>query len=111
MLFTPMTAVEKVKISGEPKKSCGILPSMKSALGFHNDFLKKALTVSPLIWIMKYLLILLLALPVLSQAQDSCKLKKLTDPYTKQSKISTGFVPFVTDGGTVNVSIDATATD
>lgn len=60
---------------------------------------------------MKYFFVLLLAAPFFSKAQDSCKLKKLADPYTKQTKISTGFVSFVSDGNQVNVSIDANATE
>lgn len=57
---------------------------------------------------MKKLLLLLLALPTFSFAQDSCQLKKETDPFTHEAKISTGFVSFVSGGVKFNVSIDAT---
>jgi hypothetical protein len=61
---------------------------------------------------MKYLLVLTLAaVPFLTRAQDSCKLKKQTDAFTKQTKITTGFVSFTVDGSQLNVSIDATSTE
>ena len=60
---------------------------------------------------MKYLILLVLGAPFLSNAQDTCKLKKQTDAFTKQTKIGTGFVTFTTDGGQLNVSVDATATE
>ena len=60
---------------------------------------------------MKYILTILLALPFISQAQDSCKLKKQTDAFTKQTKITTGFVSFPTEEGTLNISVDATASE
>jgi hypothetical protein len=60
---------------------------------------------------MKKLFVLLFSLPLFSLAQDSCKLKRETDPFTHQVKISTGFVPFNANGGSFNLSIDATASD
>jgi hypothetical protein len=60
---------------------------------------------------MKYLLFGLFLLPFVSTAQDTCKLKKQTDPFTKQTKITTGFVPFLAKGMQLNVSLDATATE
>jgi hypothetical protein len=60
---------------------------------------------------MKNFLTLIFLIPLLGAAQDSCKLKKSTDPFTHQTKISTGFVNFVTPGAQVNISIDATSTD
>lgn len=53
---------------------------------------------------MKSFLYFLLLLPVISVAQD-CKVTRETDPFTKETKISTGF--FAMDGG--SVTIDATS--
>jgi hypothetical protein len=61
---------------------------------------------------MKNLLAILFLLPLAALAQtDSCGLKKETDPFTHQKKISTGFVPFNVGGMKLNISIDATPTD
>ncbi|MFL5740955.1 MAG: hypothetical protein ACJ75B_12105 [Flavisolibacter sp.] len=60
---------------------------------------------------MKNILTLLILLPLFSAAQDTCHLRKETDPFTHQVRISTGFVPFVSDGLKVSISVDATATD
>jgi len=60
---------------------------------------------------MKLSFLLLFALPVFVQAQDStklnCKLTTEVDPFTKEKKISTGFIRL--DGA--DVTIDATKTD
>lgn len=48
--------------------------------------------------------------PFLGLAQDTCKLTKSTDPFTHQTKISTGFVPFAS-GSQLSISVDATPTD
>jgi hypothetical protein len=56
---------------------------------------------------MKYLVAALLFFPIATFAQDSCKLKKTQDPYTKQIKLSTGFI----DIGTAKVSIEASKTE
>jgi len=53
---------------------------------------------------MRYFIAALLLFPLTSFAQDSCKLKKTQDPYTKQLKLATGFVEI----GTARVSIQAT---
>lgn len=57
---------------------------------------------------MKYILVLVLFFPLFLAAQDpiaiGCKLNRETDPFTKEIKISTGFIPM--DGG--SVTIDAT---
>jgi hypothetical protein len=53
--------------------------------------------------IMKTIFSLLLLLPAFSFAQDSCKLKKDRDPYTKEVRISTGFITL----GDHKVTIDA----
>lgn len=57
---------------------------------------------------MRYILITCLLLPFFSMAQDpiaiGCKLNSEKDPFTKEIKISTGFIPM--DGGLV--TIDAT---
>jgi hypothetical protein len=55
---------------------------------------------------MKYILLILLSFPVILSAQD-CKLNSEKDPFTKEIKISTGFIPL--DGG--SVTIDATKTE
>jgi hypothetical protein len=61
---------------------------------------------------MKNILIaILFVLPVFASAQDSCQLKKETDPFTHQTKISTGFVPFTLSGIPVSISVDATGTE
>jgi hypothetical protein len=60
---------------------------------------------------MKYILVLVLFCPLFLAAQDTtatgCKLNRETDPFTKEIKISTGFIPL--DGG--SVTIDATKTE
>ncbi len=57
---------------------------------------------------MKYFLVFLLFLPIVSAAQDTtavgCKLTRETDPFTRLTKISTGFMQM--DGA--SVTIDAT---
>lgn len=60
---------------------------------------------------MKTFLFAILFLPLLSKAQDSCQLKKETDQFTHQVKLSTGFVPFDVSGLPVSISIDATKTE
>lgn len=50
-------------------------------------------------------------IPFFVAAQDTCQLKKETDPFTHQTKISTGFVPFTANGVQLSISIDATSTD
>jgi len=59
----------------------------------------------------KIVFILLLAFPFLTKAQDSCKLKKSTDPYTKETRVTTGFVPFNSDGVQFSISIEITKTE
>lgn len=51
---------------------------------------------------MKFVLLLILAMPLTLLAQD-CKLIKETDPYTKERTISTGFIPLTG----ASLSIDA----
>jgi hypothetical protein len=60
---------------------------------------------------MKNILILLGLLPFLASAQDSCQLKKETDPFTHQTRVSTGFIPFKANGLPLSISIDATGTE
>lgn len=55
---------------------------------------------------MRFFLSILLMLPLISLAQD-CMLTRETDPFTKETKISTGF--FALDGG--SITIDATSTE
>jgi hypothetical protein len=58
---------------------------------------------------MKYFFALLLLLPIFSIAQDSanCKLNRETDPFTKEVKVSTGFIQL----DAASVTIDATKTE
>jgi hypothetical protein len=60
---------------------------------------------------MKLILTLLAALPIMAFGQDSCKLKKETDPFTHQVKISTGFISFTNNGIPLSISVDATSTE
>lgn len=60
---------------------------------------------------MKNILALFILFPFFASAQDSCGLKKTTDPFTHQTKISTGFVSFVNNGVQLSISVDATPTD
>ena len=53
---------------------------------------------------MKAIFLAIFLIPLISQAQDTCKLKNHTDPYTKLRVLSTGFIPL--QGGSLN--IDAT---
>ena len=55
---------------------------------------------------MRYILIACLFSPFFSMGQE-CKLNSEKDPFTKEIKISTGFIPL--DGG--SVTIDATKTE
>jgi hypothetical protein len=58
-----------------------------------------------------FLILLTFSLPFFSLAQDSCQLKKTTDAFTHQTKISTGFVSFASGAMQLSISIDATSTD
>ena len=60
---------------------------------------------------MKKILSLLFFLPLFSEAQDTCQLKRETDPFTHQTKVSTGFVPFTVQGMKLSISVDATPTE
>lgn len=60
---------------------------------------------------MKTLLVFFFILPVLAEAQDTCQLKKETDPFTHETTISTGFVPFTVNGVQLSISVDATKTE
>jgi hypothetical protein len=50
-------------------------------------------------------------IPFFGRAQDTCNLKKNTDAFTHQTKVSTGFIPFTASGVQLSISIDATSTD
>ncbi len=50
-------------------------------------------------------------LPFFVAAQDTCGLKKTTDPFTHVTKVSTGFVPFTVNGVQLSISVDATPTE
>ena len=60
---------------------------------------------------MKKILLIVLLLPVFSFAQDTCGLKKTKDAFTRETRLSTGFVPFVSNGVELHVSIDATSSE
>src|SRR5215207_742903 len=60
---------------------------------------------------MKTLLAAFLFFPFFSLAQDTCKLKKETDPFKHQTKITTGFMPFISNGVQLLISVDATSTE
>lgn len=60
---------------------------------------------------MKSLFSFIFFLPLFAAAQDTCKLKKETDPFTHQTKITTGFKSFASNGVDLNISVDATATE
>lgn len=53
---------------------------------------------------MRFLLSISLFLPLLVNAQD-CKLIKETDPFTKQTRLTTGFVHV--DGGSISIDADS----
>jgi len=57
---------------------------------------------------MKYKLFYLLLFPFFANAQD-CKLNRETDPYTKETKISTGFIGL--QNASVTVDADKTEVD
>ncbi len=59
---------------------------------------------------MKKFLCILLILPIVSIAQD-CVVKKTIDPYTKEVKVSTGFMDFNKGINNFLLSIDGTKTD
>jgi hypothetical protein len=62
---------------------------------------------------MKKILVFLLLSPLFSAAQDTiaigCKLNKEKDPFTKEIKLSTGFIFF--DGGSVTIDADSKEID
>ena len=57
------------------------------------------------------LLLGLLLVPFFAVAQDTCQLRKTTDAFTHETKISTGFVSFTTGRSPLSISVDATSTD
>lgn len=57
---------------------------------------------------MKYIIVITLFFSTAARAQD-CKLKKETDPYTKETKLSTGFI--LLQGGSVTVDADSKEID
>lgn len=57
---------------------------------------------------MKYILISLLSLPFFATAQD-CKLIRETDPYTKETRISSGFITL--QGASVSIDADSKEID
>jgi len=57
---------------------------------------------------MKYSLIILFLFPPVLQAQD-CKVKKTTDPYTKEVKVSTGFIQL--QGASLSIDADGKEID
>lgn len=59
---------------------------------------------------MKHLFFLLALLPLFSHAQD-CTIKKESDQFTQQPKLTTGFMPFGQGVQRYLLSVDATKTD
>lgn len=59
---------------------------------------------------MKYFFVLFLSLPIFAAAQD-CKIKKEIDPYSKETKLTTGFKTFSGGASRTLVSVDATKTE
>lgn len=57
---------------------------------------------------MKALFFLVLLSPLFLSAQDSCLLKKETDQFTHETRITTGFIPFNVSGIPLSISVDAT---
>jgi hypothetical protein len=57
---------------------------------------------------MKSCLFALFLLPLFALSQD-CKLKKSVDPFTHETKLSTGFQNFTGNGHTVSITADANA--
>jgi hypothetical protein len=57
---------------------------------------------------MKSILIIVCLFPLLAVAQD-CKVLKETDPYTKETKMSTGFISL--QGGTLTIDVDSKEID
>jgi len=57
---------------------------------------------------MRYFLIFICVLPFCTWAQD-CKLKKTTDPYTKEKQLSTGFIQL--DGASLAINADSKEID
>src|SRR5258705_5059606 len=57
---------------------------------------------------MKYSLIIAVLFPLFLGAQD-CKIKRTTDPYTKEVRISTGFMQF--DGASLSIEADGKEID
>jgi len=60
---------------------------------------------------MKKIFCILFLLPLIISAQDTCQLKRETDPFTHETKISTGFVSFLSGGTRVSISIDGTKSE
>ena len=60
---------------------------------------------------MKKFFAVFLLLPFISRAQDSCQLKKTTDPFTHETKLSTGFISFLSNGVPLSISVDASPTE
>ena len=60
---------------------------------------------------MKKISFLFFFLPVVASAQDTCKLKKTTDAFTKEGKMSTGFKSFSASGVQLQISIDASSSE
>lgn len=60
---------------------------------------------------MKTLFLLALSMLATSLAAQDCKLKKTTDPYTKLTKISSGFKRFGQGSTSFLLSVDATAAE
>lgn len=60
---------------------------------------------------MKIFLLLAFIVPAFANAQDTCKLKRTTDVYTKETRLTTGFQNFRSGTTDVQISMDATGTE
>jgi hypothetical protein len=60
---------------------------------------------------MRLHLFALLALPVFASAQVDCPLKKSTDPFSHETKLSTGFMKMEVGNYKLSLSIDASPTE
>lgn len=60
---------------------------------------------------MKSLFAFVFFLPLFAAAQDTCKLKKETDPFTHQTKITTGFKSFSSNGVDLYITVDASPSE
>ena len=80
---------------------------------FQKEYLILAVQVKPKKYQMKYILAILLFSPFVSWSQNpapaDCKLAKDTDPYTKETKLSSGFISL--QGASLTIDADSREID